>query len=50
MWKEYFTIVSRAVNFGLILLAFWFGIVNAEYAHGSFLLLLALVNNNLIKV
>ena len=50
MWKDYFNILSQVVNVGLILLAFWYGIVNTEYAHASFLLLLALVNEKTIKV
>lgn len=50
MWKKWFSTVTAVVNIGLILLAFWYGIVNAEYAHASFLLLLAMLNENTIKV
>ena len=45
MWKRYFNIFSTVVNVGLILLAFWYGIVDKEYAHASFLLLLAMLND-----
>lgn len=50
MWKKWFSTVTAVVNVGLILLAFWYGIVNSEYAHASFLLLLAMLNENTIKV
>lgn len=50
MWKNWFSILNAVVNVGLILLAFWYGIVNTEYAHASFLLLLAMLNENTIKV
>lgn len=50
MWKHYFNLLSAVVNVGLVLLAFWYGIINAEYAHASFLLLLAMLNENTIKV
>ena len=45
MWKHYFNIFSAVVNAGLILLAFYFGIFEKEYAHASFLLLLAMLND-----
>jgi hypothetical protein len=46
MWKHYLSIATRVVNYGLVLLAFWFGIVESEYAHASFLLLLAMLGTN----
>lgn len=48
MWKRYFNIANQVVNIGLILFAFWFGIVMAEYAHASFLLLLAMLNDKVL--
>lgn len=49
MWKHYLSIVTQIVNVGLVLLAFYFGIFEKEYAHASFLLLLAMLNENSIK-
>lgn len=44
MWKQYFDLFNAVVNVGLIALAFWVGIVQKDYSHASFLLLLVILN------
>jgi hypothetical protein len=43
------TLATHIINIGLISLAIYHGVFNEEYAHGSFLLLLVLLNNPYIK-
>ena len=46
MWKRYFNILNSIVNVSLVLLAFYYGIFDKEYAHASFLLLLSILNKD----
>lgn len=50
MWKKYFNILNVFVNVSLVLFALWYGIVDKDYAHASFLLLLVMLNENTVKV
>jgi hypothetical protein len=43
---QYFKLFSAIVNLSLIVLALYFGLFKNEYAHASFLLLIAMINTD----